>query len=62
MNTMQPATGGRPRRALFVSLGSLRVGLGMAGVVVPGLPATVFVALLGAHRPRSGVIAQACIP
>jgi uncharacterized membrane protein YbaN (DUF454 family) len=42
MNTMQPVPGSRSRRALFVSLGSLCVGLGAAGVVVPGLPTTVF--------------------
>ena len=41
------------RRGLFVSLGVASVGMGVLGIVLPGLPATVFLLLASYFFARS---------
>ena len=45
--------GGRVRRSLFIALGTVAVGLGLLGIVVPGLPTTVFLLVASYFFARS---------
>lgn len=49
----RPAFGAQPRRWLLASVGVIAVGLGALGVVIPGLPTTVFLLIASYCFTRS---------
>jgi uncharacterized membrane protein YbaN (DUF454 family) len=53
MATTSPHPGGRLRRSLWFGAGWVAVGIGSVGVVVPGLPTTVFFIVAASCFARS---------